>query len=59
MPAQVPASASGTETPAAIVGVIRRKKDKDDHHDQHYGGEQRQLHVEHARANGAGAVNER
>ena len=26
MPAQVPASASGTETPAAIVGVIRRRK---------------------------------
>ena len=25
MPAQVPASASGTETPAAIVGVIRRR----------------------------------
>ena len=26
MPAQVPASASGTETPAAIVGVSRRRK---------------------------------
>ena len=25
IPAQVPASASGTETPAAIVGVIRRR----------------------------------
>ena len=59
MPAQVPASASGTETPAAIVGVSRRRNSEHHQHDQERGRQQRELHVEHAGADGAGAVDQR
>ena len=58
MPAQVPASASGTETPAAMVGVIRRRNSKHHHHHQNGGRQQRELHVEHAGADGAGAIDQ-
>ncbi len=58
MPAQVPASASGTETPAAIVGTIRRRNTNTTDHDQHGGRQQRELHVLDAGADGSGAVDQ-
>ena len=54
--AQVPASASGTVTPAAIVA--RHPAQEQEHHQHHQrdGGDQRELHVEHAGADRRGAV---
>ena len=47
--AQVPASDSGTVTPAAMVGAARAQEQE--HHQHHQrDGEQRELHVVHAGA---------
>ena len=56
--AQVPASASGTVMPAAIVGG--RPAQEQEHHQHHEtdGRQQRELHVADAAADGAGAVGE-
>ena len=54
--AQVPASASGTVTPAAIVADDPAQEQEHHQHHQRDGGEQRQLHVEHAGADGLRAV---
>ena len=58
MPAQVPASASGTETPAAIVGVIRRRNTNTTTITRIDGRQQRQLHVLDAGADGSGAIDQ-
>ena len=54
--AQVPASDSGTVTPAAIVGVGAAQEHEHHQHHQRDGAGERELHVVHAGADGAGAV---
>ncbi len=54
--AQVPASASGTVTPAATVAADAAQEHEHHHHHQRDGGGQRELHVVHAGADGLGAV---
>ena len=56
MAAQVPASDSGTVTPAASVGVGAPQEDEHHQHHQHDRQAERDLHVVHAGADGAGAV---
>ena len=54
--AQVPASDSGTVTPAASVGVSAAQEHEHHQHHQRDGGRERPLHVAHAGADGDGAV---
>ena len=57
IPAQVPAKASGTDTPAAIVGVIRRRN-ANTTIITNMTVEQRELHVPDAGADRSGAVDQ-
>ena len=54
--AQVPASDSGTVMPAAMVGAARRRNRNTTNMTSAIVASQRELHVEHAGADGVGAV---